>query len=86
MIYASICNQSLNYIFYLEFIVHVAMFKQGIAYEEMLFAVCMASSTVLHAAVCRDLSWFASLVSYLAQFKILGDHIRLNNSRDGTKR
>ena len=58
----------------------------SIAYEEMLFAVCMGSSMVLHAAVCRDLSWFASLVSYLAQFKILGDHIRLNNSRDGTKR
>ena len=62
------------------------MFKQGIAYEEMLFAVCMASSTVLHAAVCRDLSWFASLVSNLAQFKILEEHKRLNNSRDGTKR
>jgi hypothetical protein len=66
-------NQSLNYIFFYFGISRASsMVKLGICVEEKFFAVCMA----IHVAVCKNLSWFASFISYLAQFQILGDHIR----------
>jgi len=45
MIYVLTYNQSLNYIFYLEFLVHISTVKEDIAYEEMLFCS-------LHGKLC----------------------------------
>jgi hypothetical protein len=60
------CNQNLNYIFYLEFSVHVLMAKQDVATEETVFVICMVGCAMIHAMVYKDLYWFATCISYLA--------------------
>jgi len=45
----------LNYIFYLEFSVHVLMVKQDIATEETVFAICTVGCAMVHTTVYKDL-------------------------------
>jgi hypothetical protein len=49
-----ICNHNLNYMFYLEFSVHVSVVKQAIAVEEMLFSL----PGRLHGGRCYSLQGF----------------------------
>lgn len=45
--------------------VYVLLVKQYFVVEEMLFVVCTSGCTLVHASVCKDLSWPASSISYL---------------------
>lgn len=51
------CNQKLNYIFYLRFLALDSMVKQDGCAEETLSAVCALGCTVICDAVCKDLPW-----------------------------